>query len=169
MEQTSAPASSRASTSTPPPAPTPRSEPPVRQQPVQAGVAVAANRLSTPQVQRQSASAVNVQSAAQQSGSVTAPSEPAAVPISQLTRINYVGPEYPRAARRRNVTGAVDIGFTVTTDGRVRAISVISSEPGETFDQAAMEAVEQWRFEPVIENGVAVEKRSAVRLSFSLN
>jgi hypothetical protein len=32
-----------------------------------------------------------------------------------------------------------------------------------------MEAVEQWRFEPVIENGVAVEKRSAVRLSFSLN
>jgi TonB family protein len=169
VAQTAAPASSRASTSAPPPAPTPRSEPPVRQQPVQASVAVAANRQPTPQVQRQSANAINVQSAQQGSGSVTAPSEPEAVPISQLTRINYVGPEYPRAARRRNVTGAVDIGFTVTTDGRVRAISVINSEPGETFDQAAMEAVEQWRFEPVIENGVAVEKRSAVRLSFSLN
>jgi TonB family protein len=167
VQQTTAPASSRPRASTPPPAPAPRSQPPVRQQPVQASVA--ANRQPEPQVQRQAANAINVQSAQQGSGSVTAPSEPEAVPISQLTRINYVGPEYPRAARRRNVTGAVDIGFTVTTDGRVRAISVINSEPGDTFDQAAMEAVEQWRFEPVIENGVAVEKRSAVRLSFSLN
>jgi TonB family protein len=160
------PASSR--TSAPEPRPEPRVEPPVRQQPVQAGVAI--NRQAAAQVQRQSASAINVQTpAAQRAGSVVAPSEPEIVPISQLTRINYVGPEYPRAARRRNVTGAVDIGFTVTTDGRVRAVSVISSDPGDTFDQAAMEAVEQWRFEPVIENGVAVEKRSAVRLSFNLN
>ena len=90
------------------------------------------------------------------------------VPISRLTRINYVGPEYPRSARRRNVTGSVDVLFTVTTDGRVRNLSVIKSEPGETFDEAAMAAVEQWRFEPYIENGVAVEKRSAVRLAFNL-
>ena len=34
--------------------------------------------------------------------------------------------------------------------------------------EAAMAAVEQWRFEPYIENGVAVEKRSAVRLAFNL-
>ena len=90
------------------------------------------------------------------------------LPISRFTRINYVGPEYPRAARRRNVTGAVNVGFTVTTDGRVRSIEILKSEPGETFDQAAIDAVEQWRFEPFIENGVAVEKRSAVRLSFDL-
>lgn len=90
------------------------------------------------------------------------------VPVSRLTRINYVGPEYPRAAQRRGVTGSVDVAFTVTTDGRVRALSVLTSDPAETFDQAAMDAVEQWRFEPVIENGVAVEKRSAVRLAFSL-
>jgi hypothetical protein len=31
-----------------------------------------------------------------------------------------------------------------------------------------MDAVEKWRFEPVVENGVAVEKRTAVRLAFNL-
>ncbi len=66
------------------------------------------------------------------------------------------------------MTGAVDLRFTITTDGRVRAISVISSDPGDTFDEAAVEAVEQWRFEPVVENGVAVEKQTAVRLTFDL-
>jgi TonB family protein len=96
------------------------------------------------------------------------PTEPEMVPVSRLTRTNYVGPEYPRAARRRNLTGSVEVQFTVTTDGRVRAMSILRSNPGDTFDQAAMDAVEQWRFEPTIENGVAVEKRTAVRLAFNL-
>ena len=90
------------------------------------------------------------------------------VPMSRLTRTNYVGPDFPRAARRRNISGSVDVTFTVTTDGKVRALTVLKSEPGDTFDQAALEAVEQWRFEPVIENGAAVEKRTAVRLAFAL-
>jgi TonB family protein len=94
--------------------------------------------------------------------------EPELVAVSTLTRTNYVGPEYPRSARRRNITGSVDVQFTVTTDGRVRSMSIVQSEPGDTFDQAAMDAVEQWRFEPVIENGAAVEKRTAVRLAFDL-
>jgi TonB family protein len=112
-----------------------------------------------------------VQAGAPSTGSVAAnsgPVEPEVVPVGRLTRTNYVGPEYPRAARRRNVTGSVDIMFTVTTDGRVRSLEIVRSEPADTFDAAAMDAVEQWRFEPVIENGVAVEKRTAVRLAFDL-
>ena len=97
-----------------------------------------------------------------------ASSEPEMVAVSRLTRTNYVAPKYPRAAHRRNVTGSVDVTFTVTTDGKIRDMSVLKSEPGATFDQAAMDAVEKWRFEPVIENGVAVEKRTAVRLAFTL-
>lgn len=95
-------------------------------------------------------------------------SEPEMVPVSRLTRTNYVAPEYPRVARRRNVTGSVDVTFTVTTDGKVRSASVLKSEPKETFDQAAIDAVTKWRFEPSVENGVAVEKRTAVRLAFDL-
>jgi TonB family protein len=120
------------------------------------------------QVQEQSASAVNLRTDTSAGGRVASVGEPEQVPISSLARLNYVGPKYPRAARRRNITGSVDLTFTVTTDGRVRSISVLRSEPAETFDEAAVEAVEQWRFKPVIENGVAVEKRTAVRLAFDL-
>ena len=90
------------------------------------------------------------------------------IPISQLTRTNYVAPVYPRSAQRRNVTGAVELSFTVSTIGTVTEISILRAEPEDTFNQAATNAVAKWRFQPVIENGVAVEKRSAVRLTFDL-
>ncbi|MDH4073232.1 MAG: TonB family protein [Gammaproteobacteria bacterium] len=151
----------------------PEIQPPVRDERTQLAATTAPKREPAApiqiqsEVQTQSARAVNLQGGAPVS--VTGPALPEMVPISRLTRVNYVGPEYPRAAQRRNITGAVNLGFTVTTDGRVRDIQVLSAEPSETFDRAAMEAVEQWRFEPVIENGVAVEKRSVVRLAFDIN
>jgi TonB family protein len=109
----------------------------------------------------------------QQSANSAAPSgsanaEPEWIAVSSLTRVNYVAPKYPRAARRRNVTGSVDVSFAVTTNGEVRDIEVLDSTPGSTFDAAAIEAVTGWRFEPVFENGIAVEKRAAVRLAFDL-
>lgn len=94
--------------------------------------------------------------------------EPEWIGVSSLTRVNYVAPKYPRVARRRNVTGSVDVSFVVTKNGEVRNIEVLDSTPGSTFDEAAIEAVTGWRFEPVFENGIAVEKRSAVRLAFDL-
>jgi TonB family protein len=90
------------------------------------------------------------------------------VPVSSLTRINYVSPKYPRSAQRRNVTGTVDVSFTVLANGVVGNISILKSTPGTVFDQAAMDAVAQWRFEPTVENGVQVEKRTAIRLAFNL-
>jgi periplasmic protein TonB len=93
---------------------------------------------------------------------------PQTVAISQLTRVNYVAPQYPRNAQRRSLSGWVDVGFTVTPDGTVSDLEIIDSTPGSVFDQAAADAVEKWRFEPVMENGQAVSRRVAVRMSFSL-
>ncbi len=93
---------------------------------------------------------------------------PAYVPISSLTRTNYVMPEYPRLAQRRSITGFVDVSFTVTAEGRVENIGILTSEPGDEFDEAATDAVAQWRFEPPLENGVPVDRRVAVRLAFDL-
>ena len=42
------------------------------------------------------------------------------------------------------------------------------SEPGSVFDSAAIRAAEKWTFEPVIEDGRAVEKRTGVRMMFAL-
>ena len=58
--------------------------------------------------------------------------------------------------------------FTVTPGGEVANIEVIDADPATTFNDSAVEAVEKWQFEPVIENGVPVSKRVAVRMSFTL-
>lgn len=93
---------------------------------------------------------------------------PKPIAISQLRRVNYVAPEYPRGAQRRNMSGWVDIGFTVTASGETADLEVIESTPGTVFNDAAADAVEQWRFEPFVENGETIPVRVAVRMSFSL-
>jgi TonB family protein len=88
--------------------------------------------------------------------------------VRDLNRIKYVAPKYPRAAQRRNLSGWVDVVFTVDTTGLVKNVDIRDSEPGETFVAAATRAVERWEFEPVVENGQVVEKRVGVRMMFAL-
>ena len=90
------------------------------------------------------------------------------VPVSSLTRTRYVAPRYPRAAERRNLSGWVDIIFTVGTDGLTKDITIRDSNPGDTFVNSAIRAVEKWEFEPIVENGVTVERRAGVRMMFAL-
>ncbi|NIA26444.1 MAG: TonB family protein, partial [Desulfobulbaceae bacterium] len=94
--------------------------------------------------------------------------EDAPVPVSSLQRIKYVAPRYPRSAQRRGISGWVDVTFTVGIDGSVTSISVRGSNPGDIFVASATRAVEGWKFAPVIENGVAIQKRTAVRMMFAL-
>ena len=90
------------------------------------------------------------------------------VSVSSLQRTKYVAPKYPRSAQRRGLSGWVDVIFTVDIDGTVADISVRDSNPGEVFVSSAVIAVEDWEFEPVIEDGVAVQKRAAVRMMFAI-
>lgn len=92
----------------------------------------------------------------------------APVSVSSLSRTRYVAPKYPRAAQRRNQSGWVDVVFTVAMDGSVKDIEVRGSNPEGVFDNAALRAVEKWEFEPVIEDGILVEKRAGVRMMFAL-
>ena len=100
--------------------------------------------------------------------SQTAFHEDAPVAVSSLQRIKYIAPKYPRAAQRRGVSGWVDVVFTVDIDGSVTNVSVRNSNPGDTFVASTTRAVEAWVFEPVIENGVATQKRAAIRMMFAL-
>jgi protein TonB len=78
-----------------------------------------------------------------------------------------VSPTYPDAARKRGVEGWVELAFTVQTNGTVDNVEIRNASPAEVFDDAAMRAVRQWRFEPVVRNGEKVEQRAMVRLKFS--
>lgn len=88
--------------------------------------------------------------------------------ISELTRVKYVAPKYPSAAERKNLSGWVEVVFTVRADGTTGDIEVRGSDPGDTFVGAAIRAVEKWEFEPIVENGEAVERQTGVRLMFAL-
>ena len=65
--------------------------------------------------------------------------------------------------------GAAELG-TLTAGISLTDLNVLvqSAQPESTFNEAAIEAVSQWQFEPVIENGAPVEKRTAVRMAFEL-
>ena len=89
--------------------------------------------------------------------------------VNTLVRTKYVAPKYPRNALRRDLSGWVDVEFTVSTDGTVKDVGVRASEPGDVFVDSATRAVENWEFEPVTIDGVVVEKRAAVRLAFALD
>ncbi len=107
--------------------------------------------------------------AAQQTGTVEPQgNELVRVGISSLNRTKYVAPKYPRSAERRSLSGWVDVVFTVTRDGKVKDIVVRDSKPGDTFVNAATRAVERWEFEPIIENGATVERRTGVRMMFAV-
>lgn len=89
-------------------------------------------------------------------------------PTTQLTRINATPPRYPNRAASRGVEGWVDVYFTVTTTGETADIEIIASEPSNIFDDAAIEAVSAWTFEPVEYRGQIINQRSGTKLVFAL-
>ena len=89
--------------------------------------------------------------------------------ISDLTGVNTEPPAYPRRALQLDISGWVDVYFTVTPQGNTTDVEIASFEPSDIFNSAAIRAVEQWEFEPVQYRGQAISQRVATRLSFELD
>lgn len=89
------------------------------------------------------------------------------VGANSLARVKYVPPKFPAATRNRNMNGWVELEFTVRTDGTTGDIVVTNSNPRKTFDAAAVNAVEQWVYKPVMRGRQAVDQRAAVRIRFA--
>ncbi len=62
--------------------------------------------------------------------------------------IKMVIPAYPEEARRRNIEGRVMFQIVVDENGRVVEANVISAVPPGIFEEAAREAIMQWRYRP---------------------
>jgi len=69
-----------------------------------------------------------------------------------------VAPVYPPAAQAAGFAGTVRVAATVRADGRLGAVEVIDdSAPGVGFDEAALAAVRQWKFDPARVDGAPVD------------
>ncbi|MHC4376941.1 MAG: energy transducer TonB [Planctomycetota bacterium] len=77
-------------------------------------------------------------------------------------------PKYPRLARARGWEGVVEVRITVAADGTVSDVQVETSSGRTLLDDAALEAVRQWRFTPGRVAGLAAERVVLHRVHFAL-
>lgn len=91
------------------------------------------------------------------------------VPASDLEAIEMEPAEYPRVPLQLGVEGWIDIEFVVNERGETRDVTVVKASNDRYFRDAAVAAVEQWRFEPFVFMGRPIPKRAYTRLEFVLN
>jgi len=80
--------------------------------------------------------------------------------------ISSVAPVYPSRAKTQHVSGDVRVDALIDTTGRVTTMKVVS---GPTpLQQAAMDALRQWKYQPAMLDGKAVPAHLTVTLQFRL-
>jgi TonB family protein len=87
--------------------------------------------------------------------------------ILEPRKIRDVRPVYPDIARAANVQGIVIVEVTIDEFGTVGDARVLRSVP--LLDEAALDAVRQWAFQPTLLNGVPTPVVMTVTVNFSLN
>ena len=110
---------------------------------------------STPSIHRQSFSPPTPKQAVRIGGNIQAPA-----------LVHRVDPTYPDIALVAKVTGLVILEASVAADGSVEAVRVLRSV--KFLDQAAIDAVKQWKYSPLVLNGVATPFVLSVTLNFSV-
>lgn len=80
--------------------------------------------------------------------------------------IKLVKPEYPPQAISARIEGVVVLEATVTEQGDVADVKVISGPP--MLIPAAIKAVEEWKYEPTLINGRPVSVILTANVNFSL-
>jgi protein TonB len=87
--------------------------------------------------------------------------------VTQGMVLHKVQPTYPPLARTARVQGSVILAAVIGKDGAIQNLHVLSGHP--LLQQAALEAVKQWRYRPYILNGEPVEVDTQVTVNFTLS
>ncbi|MCR9204673.1 MAG: energy transducer TonB [Halobacteriovoraceae bacterium] len=62
---------------------------------------------------------------------------------------NFVHPQYPRLAKRRGITGRVELLLTVHGNGQLKDIRVAKSSGHSILDDSALTAAKRWTFKRI--------------------
>lgn len=104
-------------------------------------------------------------SSATNSGGASSGRGPSGMRMPRL--LHKVEPTFTDEAREAKIQGIVRLSVEVWEDGKPHNIRVFESL-GHGLDENAMEAVEQWRFEPAQREGKAVRITAMIQVSFRL-
>jgi TonB family protein len=76
-------------------------------------------------------------------------------------------PVYPALAKQARIQGVVKLSAVIGTNGAVQNLEVLGGHP--LLVPAALEAVKQWVYKPVLVNGEAVEVITQIDVNFTLS
>ncbi|MDH3643160.1 MAG: energy transducer TonB, partial [Gammaproteobacteria bacterium] len=79
-----------------------------------------------------------------------------------------VSPVYPRSRQRDGAEGWVQLNFMVGVEGNAYEVAVSDSTGDESFEKAAIKAVQRSKFEPASMNGEPTDAGHALKIVFSL-
>jgi TonB family protein len=89
------------------------------------------------------------------------------VTIPERIQSSYVHAVYPTAAAKAQLSGRVVLQAVVRKDGSISDILVLScSQPDVGFEQAAIDAVTRWRYQPATLGGQPVDAYTTVTIQF---
>ena len=87
--------------------------------------------------------------------------------IKPPMKIRDVKPVYPPLAQQAGVQGVVIIEAVIDTNGNVYSGRVLRGQP--LLDEAALQAVSGWQFQPTQMNGATVPLVMTVTVNFTLD
>lgn len=82
--------------------------------------------------------------------------------------VGSITPHYPEPARLRNQEGTLKLLVKIDDLGRVRDVEVVEAQPPGVFDEAAMAAFRDARFQPAMKDGRPVRYQAYMRVEFKL-
>ena len=87
--------------------------------------------------------------------------------VQEAKKIRQILPLYPPLAKQARIQGVVKLEAIIGKDGMVQNLTVIQGHP--LLVQAALDAVQQWRYEPTLLNNEPVEVVTYIDVIFRLN
>lgn len=90
-------------------------------------------------------------------------------PTFDAAYLNNEAPYYPQSAKNRGIQGQVLLEVAVKTDGTALNIRIIQSSGSSILDEAALDAVRNWKFVPAQRNGQIVQANVIVPIEFKLS
>jgi len=90
-------------------------------------------------------------------------------PVADRPLLNLRKPDYPEWAKDEGVEGSVTIYFVVLPDGRIKENIMLQKTSGfSDFDDNAVNALRQWRFEP-LKGGATGEQWGTITFHYRLS
>jgi protein TonB len=77
--------------------------------------------------------------------------------------------KYPAAAKKKGIKGYVVLSLLIDEYGRVDEVQVLESSPAGVFDDAAVQGINSWRFEPAKYEGKKVKVWAKQKIRFDLS